>query len=187
MPANEFKNQLGTVAFHLSNLITDSALIEQQSIEDIVELRASMEDARKHFVSEHLVYATNLIEGNPWNQEVKDELERYVQGPLNAALLQYQNESRNRYERLFGTIPGYLAELPQGIAVSAGIELASATGVTAQLLPGAISWFHVVIAGLAIGGRHLPDLVKDLVATKLAEREARQSSIAYVAALAPRN
>ena len=187
VPSSEFKNQLGSVGFHLSNLITDSALIEEQSIEEIVELRSSMDDARKHFVSEHLVHATNLVEGNAWNQEVRDELDRYVQGPLSTALLEYQDESRARYQRLFGTIPRYLAELPQGIAVSAGIELAKSTGVTAQLLPGAISWFHVVLAGLAIGGRHLPDFVRDLMATKQAEREARQSSIAYVAVLAPRN
>jgi len=186
LPTSEYKNQLGSVGFHLSNLITDSALIEEQSIEGIVELRASMEDARKHFVSEHLVHSTNLVEGNPWNQEVRDELDRYVQGPLSTALLEYQDESLNRYQRLFGTIPGYLAELPQGIAVSAGIELANSTGVTAQLLPGTISWFHVVIAGLAVGGRRLPDFLKDVMATKQAEREARRSSIAYVAAIAQR-
>jgi hypothetical protein len=182
---DEFNIQLGTVAFHLGNAVLSSSRVGQLRVEEIVELRTSMEAERRRFVSEHLVAATNLIEGNPWDESVKTELQRYVQGPLAADLMRFQEESKSRFERLVGNFGGHLIDLSRGSLIGSGLGLVgTVSGVTANVVPGASPLLLILVAALGGALQQSPKLAKDIIDWVLENRTAGRSSMAYLASLA---
>jgi hypothetical protein len=180
----EFRDQFGAVAFRLANAVITSDQVSRLTIEEVVRLRSSMEEARRRFVSEHLVSATNLIEANPWDRKLEVELERFVQGPLTADLLRFQDESKSRFEKMFGGFAGQLADITRGALIGSGPGLAGAsTGVTATVMPGAAPWQMVIIAALGGAVTQAPEVARTIIDTVLEQRKARRSSIAYLAAI----
>jgi hypothetical protein len=182
---DEFNIQLGTVAFHLGNAVLSSSRVGQLRVEEIVELRTSMEAERRRFVSEHLVAATNLIEGNPWDESVKTELQRYVQGPIAGDLMRFQEESKSRFERLVGNFGGHLIDLSRGSLIGSGLGLVgTVSGVTANVVPGASPLLLILVAALGGALQQSPKLAKDIIDWVLENRTAGRSSMAYLASLA---
>jgi hypothetical protein len=181
--AAEFRNQFGAVAFHLANAVISSEQVGRLTIEEIVELRTSMDDARRRFVSEHLVSATHLIEDNPWDRALVDELERFVQGPLRADLFRFQDESKSRFEKLYGTFPGQLIDITRAAVIGSGLGLAStATGLTATIIPGVSPWQMLLISALGGVAHQAREVVQSITDAVLDHRKAQRSSIAYLAA-----
>jgi hypothetical protein len=183
-PPSRFREQFGSVAFHLGNAVINSQQIERLSIEEVVELRTSMDGARRRFVSEHLVRATNLVEGNPWDDVVKDELERLVQGELSADLMQFQDESRGRYEQLFGSFGAHVVHIAKTTALGSGAGvLGGAAGVTGTVLAAVAPMQMMLIAAIAATIKQAPAVAKGIIEFVRSNQQAQRSSIAYLAAL----
>ena len=90
-----------------SRFTLETHLIDRDSdrdsfpIENVVQLRESMENERRLSVSEHLVEATILVSDNPWSPSLRTELERIAERQVSDR--PYQIPSRppmRRAERL---------------------------------------------------------------------------------------
>lgn len=178
----DFRTRFGEVAFTLANGVASSDLIAEKSVEDILRYRRSMDDARRRFISEHLMEATDLVQDNPWGPQTRDELEKFVRGKLTSEVLRYQEASKVGWERLFGTATVSFAEVSRTALLGGGAGAVGQFGdVIGSLLPNVAPWDMALIGALAGAAHQAPGLVKAIVDTILKRQQARRSSIAYVA------
>jgi hypothetical protein len=173
----KFLDQFGSVTFHLGNAVIDSTQIARLSIESIVQLREAMDEARRLFVSDHLVEATRLVEGNPWSPAVRIELERLAKGTLAADLIKFQQAAETRVNQLFARRTGHL------IDASAAATIGATAGLTASVVPGATPWLLALVGAVGAAAKPLSAIRRDAIEAKLEEAQAGQSSIAYLAAI----
>jgi hypothetical protein len=174
---DKFLDQFGSVTFHLGNAVIDSTQIARFSIESIVQLREAMDDSRRLFVSEHLVEATRLVEGNPWSRAVRIELERLAKGRLAADLVKFQQAAEMRVNQLLARRTGHL------IDASAAATIGATAGLTASVVPGATPWLLALVGAVGAAAKPLSAIRRDAIDSKLEEAQAGQSSIAYLAAI----
>jgi hypothetical protein len=174
---HEFLDQFGSVTFHLGSAFIDSTQIERLTIETVVQLREAMDDARRLFVSEHLVEATTLVEGNPWSPAVRNELERLAKGKLTSDLIKFQQAAEMRAEQLRARRIGHL------IDASAAASIGATAGLTASVVPGATPWLLALVGAVGAAAKPLSAIRRDAIESKLEETQAGRSSIAYLAAI----
>jgi hypothetical protein len=177
LAVNEFLDQFGAVTFHLGNAFVDERMVAALSVEDIVQLRESMEDERRLFVSEHLIEATALVKGNPWSPEVRADLERIAKGKLATDLTKFRQAAEARTER-------FRARATERLT-AAGVKamIGSAAGLTASVVPGVTPWLLATIGAIGAAAGPLLDIRKEAIESKLEEAQARRSSIAYLDAI----
>jgi hypothetical protein len=136
-----------------------------------------MDDARRLFVSEHLVEATTLVEGNPWSPAVRNELERLAKGKLTSDLIKFQQAAEMRAEQLRARRIGHL------IDASAAASIGATAGLTASVVPGATPWLLALVGAVGAAAKPLSAIRRDAIESKLEETQAGRSSIAYLAAI----
>jgi hypothetical protein len=174
---HEFLDRFGSVTFHLGNAVIDSTQIESLSIESVVQLREAMDDARRLFVSEHLVEATRLVEGNPWSPSVRNEIENLTKGKLAADLIKFQQAAEMRVDQLRARRTGHL------IDASAAASIGATAGLTASVVPGVTPWLLALVGAVGAAAKPLSAIRRHAIESKLEEAEAGRSSIAYLAAI----
>jgi hypothetical protein len=178
---SKFLDEFGAVTFHLGNALLEDAKIAALTVEQIVELRESMEDERRLFVSEHLVEATALVDDNPWSPQLRAELERIARGKLATDLARYRRAADDRVE-------GFRARAAERlIAAGAMATIGGAnSALNASFIPGVTPWLLATVATLgALGAAAQPllDIRKEAIEAKLEEAQAGRSSIAYLDAI----
>src|SRR5829696_6910544 len=64
-PASGAAHRCQPLHGEVCNAVLDSEQVDRLSVEEVIRLRQSLDEARRRFVSEHLVSAANLVEHNP--------------------------------------------------------------------------------------------------------------------------
>ncbi len=135
-----------------------------------------MADARQHFLSENLMELASLVQDNPWNAQTKEEIEKYISGKLNQAILRYDEASRETWEKLFGNITVHISQVAKSSVIGSG-----AGGLIGNLIPNTSTWHMLLLGALAGATTEAPNLVKSIVEKILESRKTKRSSIAYIA------
>ncbi len=172
----DFKANFGEITFNIANSLLSSELIAMKTPEQIVKYRNVMTEARQHFLSENLIEIASLVQDNPWNSQTKKEIEKYIMGKLNQAILQYNEASRETWEKLFGNIAVHIGQIAKTAAIGSG-----AGGVIGNLIPNTSTWHMLLLGALAGAATEAPNLVKSITETILDDRKGKRSSIAYIA------
>lgn len=174
---DEFLDQFGAVTFHLGNALVDEGRIAALSVEDIVQLRESMENQRRLLVSEHLVEATTLVKDNPWSPALRVELEKIAKGRLATDLIKFRQAADARAER-------FRARATERLTAAGALATIGATaGLTASVVPGVTPWLLATIGAIGAGAAPLLDIRKEAIESKFEEAQAGRSSIAYLDAI----
>ena len=136
-----------------------------------------MENERRIFVSEHLVEATTLVQGNPWSPALSVDLERIAQGRLAADLIKFRQAADACAERFRARATERLT------AAGALAAIGSTAGPTASVVPGVTPWLLATIGAIGAAATPLLDIRKEAIESKLGEAQAGRSSIAYLDAI----
>jgi hypothetical protein len=98
--------------------------------------------------------------------------------------MQFQDESRGRYEQLFGNFGGHLVDVAKTTALGSGVGvLGGAAGVTGTVLAGVAPLQMLLIAATAATIKQAPAVARDMIDLVRSNQQAQRSSIAYLAAL----
>lgn len=172
----DFKASFGEITFNITNSLILSELIAKKTPEQIIKYRNAMTEARQHFLSENLLEIASMVQDNPWNARTKEEIEKYIIGKLNQAILQYDEASCETWEKLFGNIAVHISQVAKSSVIGSG-----AGGLVGNLIPNTSTWHMLLLGALAGATTEAPNLVKSIVETILESRKTRRSSIAYIA------
>lgn len=168
----------GEVVFEMANATMLSDAVAARSAEEIVTYRAAMDSSRRKLVSRDLHELSQLVAGNPWSDEVKSEVRRYVTGKLEGDLAEYETRAADVWKKLYGSLSVEVTRAAQ-FATMAG----AAGYLAGAIAPGA-SPSALMLAGLLAGAaRVAPGIVSALVEAMRGRSELRCSSIAYLAGL----
>lgn len=172
----EFYARFGDVTFQISNSLISSELLSQKTTQEIIKYRSSMQEARLRFISQNLMELTSMAYNNPWDSKTKTEIQKYIYGKLSQDVLQYNDKSKEMWEKLFGTLPNQLAEIPKSAILGSG-----AGGLLGQLIPHTSSWYMLLLGALIGATTQTPSIVKSIVDVILEDKKERKNSIAYIA------
>jgi hypothetical protein len=175
---NKFLDEFGAVTFHLGNALIDETKIAALTVEQLVQLRESMEDERRLFVSEHIVEATALVNDNPWSPALRADVERIARGQLASDLIKFRQVADERVERFRARATERLT------AASAMAAIGSAATIfTASVVPGVTPWLLATIGAIGAAAVPLLDINREAIESNLEEAKAGNSSIAYLDAI----
>jgi hypothetical protein len=168
--------RLGEVAFQIVNDVYAAGEIARLTPENVVRLHRRLSEARSRYASSALWELTLMLEGNPWDQRFRTEVDKYIHGKLEPELQKFNENSTGIWERLVGRLTVHAAQIAKSSAIGGGVA-----GLAGSVVPGA-SFLDLVLFGILAGaGKEAPDLVKTLVDTALEARAHRRSALACIA------
>lgn len=155
----DFDTRFGEVALVIANGLIDSDVIEQKSIGDIIRYREACHESRRKFISEHLITASAMIEGNPWDRETRDELDKYIRGKLSVAVMEFEEKSTAIWQKLFGTLSVSTIEIARNAALGglAG-TIPHSVGIVGDVIPNVSAFHFILLAGLGSALKKSPEI-----------------------------
>jgi len=173
---DNFAGRFGEVTFKIANAAFSSEAIRVKSAKDILRYRNSMDSSRKKYISNDLMELTALAKDNPWDNALKDELDKYVLGKLNHDLAVLDDEAQRIWDKMFGAVAVRLSEIGRSGVVGGG-----AAGIIGQLIPNATTWELALIGAAAGLVKESPKLVQTLVESIAEIRQKKRNAISYLA------
>ncbi len=170
-----FPERFGAAAYRLSGILFDDRLVEELSASEIVRLRNALKEPRQDFISTHLVALADLVERDPWSDELVNRIDTYVRAQLAPALRKYNQEGRTLWENTLGKGVVRFTEL-----VAAGAAGGGAGGLVASVLPNASFWGLLLLGAAAGALKTAPKIVGDLVELASDVRKHRRNGLFYV-------
>lgn len=177
--ANRFLGKYGAAAFHLASALFDDDRLEELAPHEIICIRDALKEARKDFVSTHLVALTELVESNPWSEALAERTEEYVRRELVPALNRYNEEGRSLWEEAVGKATVRFAELSATAATGGSVG-----GLVGSLMQGTSFW-RLLLLGAAAGAlKTAPKIAGDFVELALRAKKRKRNGLAYLRAFA---
>jgi hypothetical protein len=176
--------RFGEIAFNVANEVVASELISQRSLDELIRYRSELEEDRRRFISKGLLEVTELVEENAWSAQAKEDILMYIRHNLTSDIIEYNEQSREVWEKLFGSIRIRTGRLVPSMIIR-GASAYTVGGFVGSVLPD-ISGLGALLIGLAALGKELPGLLEDVEEAIANSRKTKRSSIAYVAKLSTR-
>jgi len=170
------RGEFGDIAFSLTNELFQSHVVGNLPIGKLVAYRKRTADARTKFVSLTMGELLGLIDSGPWTNELRKKVNTYVRTKLSVDLVQYNDQTREIWEKMFGQIMINLVE---------AAEWSTPGIVAAAIIPG-VSPLQMFLLALAGAMKAAPALVRDLIPLILQLRAHKRNSLAYLAGLVPK-
>ncbi|MBI3536481.1 MAG: hypothetical protein HY070_02790 [Chloroflexi bacterium] len=175
-PSSQFnfdeRAKLGDVLVTLSNELFRSQLIRDLDPKQLVQYRNEMEDERVKFISRNMIELLSLINSEPWTDDLQREVTKYVREKLAKQLNEYNDRSKEIWEKIHGRI---IINLAKSVAWGG-----TAGGIASNLIPNT-GPAEIVILSLIAAAPKMPGLVKDLVESMQELHSHKRNSIAYLA------
>jgi hypothetical protein len=174
--ASNTRFAFGEAVLAITNAAFSSDMIARKSPKEILKYRDAMQDARIQYVTHDLADITALIEGSPWSEQTRVQLQNYVSRKLAVDLAEYNQRSKEIWEKLFGDT------LVESINVAKSLTVGVSAGSIIGNIMRGIPALHLLIAGAAIAvARDSPKIARTLVDAFVEFRKLKRSSMAYVA------
>ncbi len=173
--AATFAERFGAAAYRLTGILVDDRAIDELSAHEIVHFRNALRVPRQDFVSTHLAELVDLIEGDPWSDDLVRKIDEYVRRELSPALRRYNEEGRSLLEGAIGKGLVRFSEVLTDGAAGGG-----AGGLAASVLPNASFWGLLLLGAAAGALKTAPKLVGDLVDLAADLRKRRRNGLFYL-------
>ncbi|CAN5589059.1 hypothetical protein BH09CHL1_BH09CHL1_24010 [soil metagenome] len=173
--------KFGEVAFNVANSVVSSPLLQDKTIEELIQLRRELDRDRQRFVSSGLTELEEMITDNPWSAVAKEEMNRYIRGKLAADILAYDDRTTEIWNSLFGRIRAKVIPLTAA-SVLPSLAAERAGGFLGSVAPHSSAIGILIGAAVAVGGA--AKIWEDVEAALAESRAANRNAIAYVAKLA---
>ncbi len=174
----DFKAQFGEIAFTVANSVFASDLVATKSPDQIIKYRTELADARHRFISKDLMDIASIVQGNPWNAQTREEIEKYIVGKLTQDIIRYNDDSREIWEKMFGNLAVHLAQVAKSTVIGSG-----AGGLLGNIIPNTSTWQMLLVGALVGAVTEAPNPVKSITDTILEHQKEQRSSIAYISRL----
>jgi len=174
-----FPERSGAAMYQLSGILFDDQFVEELSASEIVRLRNALQEPRQDFISTHLVALADLVERDPWSDELANRIDTYVRAELAPALRKYNQEGRSLWENALGKGLVRFAEV-----VASGAAGGGAGGLAASVLPNASFWGFLLLGAAAGALKTSPKIVGDLVELASDVRKRRRNGLSYLRTIA---
>jgi hypothetical protein len=174
--------RFGEVAFNIANEIISSTLLEQKSLDQLLRFRHETNGARQRFITKGLAEIEEMVAGNPWSPTARSQMRQYVEKKLTPDIIDYNDQTRDVWRKLYGNIGVNLAKVTSA-AVLSGTAASQAGGLLGNIMPNATGHSLLVIGALAGAVKFLPDFAEDLKNAIEEATKTKKSSIAYVSRL----
>ncbi|NNB85399.1 hypothetical protein [Corallococcus exiguus] len=168
----ELRTRIGEVAFSVSNEIFAKGALTLCAADEIIRYRSAMEEARHRYVSEDITGFASLLKDNPWSEQTRLEVTKYIHGKLNPSLAQYDRQLTATYQKLFGQLAAHATN----IALGGGIAT-----LTGNVIPNANPWHLLLVGSLVGAAKEGAQVVKTIVDLWAQKKNDAGSSIAFVA------
>lgn len=160
----------------ITNTAFNSRLIAEKSPKDILRYRDAMEDARVQYVTHDLMEISAMMEGSPWSDQSRVQLQNYISRKLSSDLVSYDQKSKEIWEKLFGDTVVEMVDVAKSVTMGAGVG-----SLVGNLFPN-VAALHLLLVGAAVAvAKDSPKIARTLVDAFIECRKLKRSSIAYVA------
>lgn len=176
MSANDFKTFFGQLTFTMSYNLFPAEIIASKTADDIIKYRNAMQNSKKQCLSYLLHELHLIIQDNPWSEKTKLEIENFVQGKLSLAILEYTNESKRIWEKLFGRLLINISEITRASVIGGSVG-----GIIGKLIPNSSTLEMALLGVLVSVIKESPKITQTIVDTILDFRKKKTNAIAYIA------